>query len=150
MNGGDFPLVLLSIIAYYTPIITSFGVWLRIMFYDSTDSISNGIGTEVRTTIGLEETELRGFRAFVSGEIALVDVGQKIIFTDDVVKMFDADLMIFLSRHASADGVKAFTVHPTGNWSDSADYGGTPKTLSVAAPHFMAGMLRDSAPGPPR
>ena len=113
------------------------------MFYDSTDPISNGIGTEVRTAMGLAETELKGFRTFASHDIQLVDVKQKIIFTDRIVKMFDADLMIFLSRHRSADGVKAFTVHPTGNWSGSADYGGTPKTLSVAAPHFMAGMLRE-------
>lgn len=92
--------------------------------------------------MGLSETTLHGFRAFSGRNATVVELDQRIIFTDEVVKRFDADVMVFLSRHRSADKVKALTVHPTGNWSDTAEFGGAPKMLSVSAPHMMANALR--------
>ncbi len=115
------------------------------MFYDRTDQISNAIGMAVRTTMELEETLLNGFKAFVGDNITVVELSQNIILTDEIAERFDADVMVFMDRHKSADNVRAFTVHATGNWSDSSEYGGSPKTLSVAAPYAMASALREIA-----
>ena len=52
------------------------------------------------------------------------------------------DSIVFLSRHRSSMGVPAFTVHPEGNWSDEALFGGRPKELSMAFPYGMSAMLR--------
>ena len=40
------------------------------------------------------------------------------------------DLIIFASRHTSVTARPAFLVHSTGNWSNSADFGGKPQDLS--------------------
>ncbi len=40
------------------------------------------------------------------------------------------DLLIFASRHRSVTARPAFLVHTTGNWSDTAEYGGKPQDLS--------------------
>jgi D-aminoacyl-tRNA deacylase len=90
----------------------------------------------------LEESEMHGHRTFVGDGVMVVELAQSIITAGNVTKRFDADMMIFMSRHKSADNVKALTVHATGNWSESAEYGGEPKTLSVAAPYAMACALR--------
>jgi D-aminoacyl-tRNA deacylase len=55
---------------------------------------------------------------------------------------FGADIIIFMSRHSSASGTSAFTVHPMGNWGPEARLGGLPNTLSVAAPSLMLSILR--------
>ena len=40
------------------------------------------------------------------------------------------DLIIFASRHTSKTARPAFLVHSTGNWGNSADFGGKPQDLS--------------------
>ncbi len=53
-----------------------------------------------------------------------------------------AELIIFMSRHSSASGISAFTVHPTGNWGHEARLGGSPQMLSIAAPSPMLKILK--------
>lgn len=50
--------------------------------------------------------------------------------------------LIFVSKHISSMGVAAFTVHSTGNWLSSAEYGGEPYTLSIASPLKMLTFLK--------
>ncbi len=50
--------------------------------------------------------------------------------------------VIFLSRHRSASGKRSLTVHPVGNFSEEAEYGGLPKALSPAFPELMSECLR--------
>ncbi len=52
-----------------------------------------------------------------------------------------ADLIIYASRHRSESGMKAFTVHPLGNFGEAA-YGGLPGRLVPSAPHWMTQALR--------
>lgn len=68
---------------------------------------------------------------------------EKLIFLDDL-KLNDlkTDFIIFASRHASKASRPSLLVHTTGNWNDSADFGGSPNDLSEAsALLFKAGFI---------
>ncbi len=56
-------------------------------------------------------------------------------------KLDGAELVMFISKHSSAKGVASFTVHSCGNWGDSADRGGKPKTLCRSDPIAMWKLL---------
>ncbi|MDV0443903.1 D-aminoacyl-tRNA deacylase [Methanorbis rubei] len=66
----------------------------------------------------------------------------RIIHADDDVVDSDADLAIFLARHASVNPVPVLTVHPAGNFI-TADLGGNPRELGPAAPAWMRAVLRN-------
>ncbi len=51
------------------------------------------------------------------------------------------DLIIYASRHKSESGMKAFTIHPIGNFGE-ARYGGIPGKLVPTASHWMTQALR--------
>jgi D-aminoacyl-tRNA deacylase len=55
---------------------------------------------------------------------------------------FDTDMIIVASKHKSSDGRSVLTAHFTGN-PDTADFGGRPKELSVAAPHMLRCILKN-------
>jgi D-aminoacyl-tRNA deacylase len=70
------------------------------------------------------------------------DVAERLIHAEHIDTRIDADLLIFLSRHYSANPVPVLTVHVTGNFG-AADVGGTPRTLAPAAPAMMQATLRE-------
>ena len=47
------------------------------------------------------------------------------------------DLLLFASRHRSETERPAFLTHVTGNWSESADFGGNPRQLSQASAFLL-------------
>jgi D-aminoacyl-tRNA deacylase len=53
----------------------------------------------------------------------------------------DAELIVFISRHTSQSGKPTLTVHAPGNF-DNAEFGGYPKTLSIAPALAMQTALR--------
>jgi D-aminoacyl-tRNA deacylase len=69
------------------------------------------------------------------------DVAERLIHAEHIDSQIDADLLIFLSRHYSANPVPVLTVHVTGNFR-TAEVGGTPRTLAPAAPAMMQATLR--------
>jgi len=69
------------------------------------------------------------------------DVGERLIYAEEIDRDFDADLLIFLSRHSSEQPVPVLTVHVTGNFR-SASLGGNPRALAPAAPAMMQATLR--------
>ncbi len=50
--------------------------------------------------------------------------------------------VVFPSIHWSESGARCFTVHPLGNWGESADVGGRPRSLVPTAPRAMTAALR--------
>ncbi|HJJ98727.1 MAG TPA: D-tyrosyl-tRNA(Tyr) deacylase [Methanocorpusculum sp.] len=66
----------------------------------------------------------------------------RIINADDAIIRPDTDLVIFLARHASINPVPVLTVHPAGNFT-TADLGGNPRELGLAAPAWMRAVLRN-------
>ncbi len=72
------------------------------------------------------------------------EVAGRLIYQDRIDEEVDADLLIFISRHASAQPTPALTVHVTGN-DETADLGGEPGTLAPAAPAWMHAVLQNLA-----
>jgi D-aminoacyl-tRNA deacylase len=72
------------------------------------------------------------------------DIAGRLIHADGVDRDIDADLVIFLSRHAGVNPLPVLTVHVTGNTGD-AELGGSPQTLPPAAPAMMQAVLRELA-----
>jgi D-aminoacyl-tRNA deacylase len=64
----------------------------------------------------------------------------RLIEQDRLDRALSADLIIFLSRHASVDPTPVLTTHVTGNIGN-ADLGGEPGAVAVAAPDWMHAVL---------
>ncbi len=69
------------------------------------------------------------------------ETDERLITAEHIDADIDADLIIFLSRHYSVNPVPVLTVHVTGNF-ETADVGGTARTLAPAAPVMMQATLR--------
>ena len=77
-------------------------------------------------------------------EYEFFETGCRLIHAEDVDAAIDAELVIFLSRHASENPVPVLTVHVTGNFG-KAELGGSPRTLAPAAAGMMQATLRSLA-----
>jgi D-aminoacyl-tRNA deacylase len=70
-----------------------------------------------------------------------LEVAGRLIHADGVDVGLAADLLIFLSRHASINPRPVLTVHVTGNLRE-AELGGSPRSLPPSAPAMMQAVLR--------
>lgn len=81
------------------------------------------------------------------GDHALVTIPDEHLYRDGLDREFreatggTADAVVYASRHRSAAGRKALTVHPIGNFGE-ATYGGRPGVLVPAAPAIQSALLR--------
>jgi D-aminoacyl-tRNA deacylase len=88
----------------------------------------------------LGEGELAGWQ--IPGRAyEFYDVEKRLIHAERIDAGMDADLLVFLSRHYSANPVPVLTVHVTGNYG-TAELGGEPRSLAPAAPEMMQAVLR--------
>ena len=69
------------------------------------------------------------------------DVEERLIHAEGIDRQIEADFLIFLSRHYSANPLPVLTVHVTGNFGN-AELGGSARTLAPAAPAMMQATLR--------
>jgi len=80
------------------------------------------------------------------GRISGIDIESRIIDIDsiyaDILEAEPHDLIVFLSRHEARIPRPMLLVHPTGNLSSEALFGGKPRCLSIAAARAMASALR--------
>ncbi len=65
---------------------------------------------------------------------------ERLIYLDGPSLSTDADLIIFLSRHASKEPRSVLTVHVTGNYGEAV-FGGSPGTLTPAATALMHAIM---------
>lgn len=56
-----------------------------------------------------------------------------VLWADGDVASLEADYFVVASKHVSSSGVRCLLVHSTGNWGESASYGGRPFTLSATS-----------------
>ena len=109
--------------------------------YSIKDSVSVSVARRLFGMLEFNEVEpknnLRRFECDHADAIELKDLH---IFAD-FLSDYPAEYILFLSKHSSAKGVASFTTHAEGNWSSSADLGGRPHQLSVAAPLQMHQIL---------
>ncbi len=75
----------------------------------------------------------------------------KLVFTDNEIvntqfleDLTKPELIIFLSRHSSAAGIPTLSVHTPGNLAE-AQFGGKPRTVSVAPAKAMRAALHEMA-----
>ncbi len=66
-------------------------------------------------------------------KVVLVQRWEEILYCENLEKIYTPELIIFASRHTSVTGEPTLTVHVSGNFGE-AEYGGSPRTLSVAPP----------------
>ncbi len=114
-----------------------------LLAYTTTDSVSAAAAERLKPMLGMvHDADLRGHMHFSSGPIEMLELSTPLVDAQMLDSLGSWDLIVFLSRHRSAKGVPAFTVHAEGNWGQSADLGGTPGELGMAAPVQMLGFLR--------
>jgi len=70
---------------------------------------------------------------YSNGDVKAFVLRDSVLWADDVVASLDADYYVVASKHVSSSGVKCLLVHSTGNWGESATYGGKPFTLSATS-----------------
>ncbi|MEM2025378.1 MAG: D-aminoacyl-tRNA deacylase [Desulfurococcaceae archaeon] len=81
----------------------------------------------------------------LSGEnFMLAGFNEDVIYFDFLDKRLPpaVELYIILSRHSSEAGIKSYTVHATGNFSDDARVGGRPRELGIAHPPASWALLK--------
>ncbi len=83
-----------------------------------------------------------GWPLLVKHTVIFHEYNDRIIHAPDTITDPDAELVIFLARHASINPVPVLTVHPAGNFT-TADLGGNPRELGLSAPAWMRAVLRN-------
>ncbi|HKM13319.1 MAG TPA: D-aminoacyl-tRNA deacylase [Candidatus Methanomethylophilaceae archaeon] len=89
---------------------------------------------------------LEGENMMKSGDTYMLSSSRWHIEFEDVIELsarfgVDPELVVFMSRHSSASGRPALTVHPIGNFKENK-LGGKPKKLVKASPGYMTDALR--------
>jgi D-aminoacyl-tRNA deacylase len=107
-------------------------------------SVQDKAGVTIRRQVEALLDECRDEVRATGRTYVFHEVEGRLIYADGVDLDIEADLLIFLSRHASVNPVPVLTVHVTGNLRD-ADLGGSPRTLPPAAPAMMQAVLRELA-----
>ncbi len=69
---------------------------------------------------------------YVRENITILTIDSESIHFDTLEDIVDAKLIIVLSRHTSQNNIPTLSAHFTGNWGSKNDYGGQPRTLSIA------------------
>ena len=70
------------------------------------------------------------FKRIANHDIKLVFTTQELVNSQNITEHFKADLVIFVSRHASVSGFPTLSVHVPGNLG-KAELGGLPKRVSI-------------------
>ncbi|MDR3102550.1 MAG: D-tyrosyl-tRNA(Tyr) deacylase [Methanocalculaceae archaeon] len=101
-------------------------------------------GTNIRTAMDslIQTPPTGGWPLFTKNTVTFRECPDRIINATDAITDPDAELIIFLARHASVNPVPVLTVHPAGNFA-TADLGGNPRELGTAAPLWMRAVLRN-------
>jgi D-aminoacyl-tRNA deacylase len=103
------------------------------------DPAGTGIHREIRRILSTGEMQPGDGIRFTHHEIP-----GRLIHADGIDRDIAAEIIIFLSRHASTRPVPVLTVHATGNFSD-AQLGGIEGSLAPSAPGWMHAVLRKLA-----
>lgn len=88
------------------------------------DYLLQVLGFEVMEVGGLEVLSKGSFRAYVLR-------GPHLHATVEELTSLESDLLVVASTHRSEHGVRALTVHSTGNWTSEASHGGLPRRISA-------------------
>ena len=108
------------------------------------NSVQDRAGVTIRQQIEMMLDERSGTIKKTGRTYEFLEVAGRLIHADGVDAGLTADLLIFLSRHASINPRPVLTVHVTGNLRE-AELGGSPRSLPPSAPAMMQAVLRELA-----
>lgn len=111
---------------------------------------------EASVNIAQRIIELHGFELFSESfqgnpvyyrkirdcEVKLVYINEELIKSQFITDHFDAELIIFVSRHSSLSGIPTLSVHTPGNLVDEAKFGGIPRKVSISPASMMKNTLK--------
>ncbi len=112
------------------------------IFYSTQDVASLNMASYLKEEYSFRESSTNGRRCFSDGKACIFETNKSLLELDNLDE-YGLDLIYFLSKHSSAQGISAFTTHPTGNWTNEARLGGKPYELSYSAPLEMLESLRN-------
>jgi D-aminoacyl-tRNA deacylase len=84
------------------------------------------------------------FKHVANRDVKMAFTNQELIHSQHITEHFKTDLVIFVSRHASASGFPTLSVHVPGNL-DKAELGGLPKRVSICPASAMKEALMELA-----
>ncbi len=108
----------------------------------SNETASSNIASYLIDLLGLEAgSPIKDIRCLYGDDTRMLCIDGPLVYAEFLDGAIDGTA-IFLSRHSSSKHMPAFTVHSEGNFSDNADLGGRPRSLSIASPSNMLGVLQ--------
>jgi len=121
---------------------------VRLLVCSEADIASVNIRQALLALAAWRETgRFAGAPVLEHGPWTLVTIPDEHLFRDDLdaevreALGITAEVVVYASRHRSAAGRRALTVHPIGNFA-AAEFGGKPGTLVPSAPALMSAVLR--------
>lgn len=98
----------------------------------SADESSMMVREYLVQVLGFESVESEGREVLLRGGLrAYVLKGSHLHARVEELASLRSELLVVASTHRSEHGVKALTVHSTGNWTSEAAYGGLPRRISA-------------------
>ena len=83
------------------------------------------------------EKESAGLPTYQRSNLLFVYLDTDDIYADKLDQEFQADAIIFASRHRSESEEPTLTAHVSGNLTSEAPFGGMPKRLAISHPNMM-------------
>jgi len=111
------------------------------LIFSESDPASRNMAERLIEGCGFEEAKVAGKECWKKGHAALFKTEAPLI-TSEWADSLGLEVIYFLSKHKSEQGVAALTTHSLGNWTSEAKLGGLPLELSFAAPVEMLGILK--------
>jgi D-aminoacyl-tRNA deacylase len=106
------------------------------------DPASRNIAQALITKIGFRQELGQKIETYSKGNVRLIVFERLGIYTEPSEIPADAAATIFISKHVSASGRAALTVHTTGNLTKEAKFGGNPEEVSYVNPSIIRRALR--------
>lgn len=106
------------------------------------DPASWNIAHALITKIGFKREPLQRIETYSKGKIRLLVLEKLGIYVEPGEIPADVVSTIFVSKHVSASGRPALTVHTTGNLTKEAKFGGNPEEVSHVDPTIIRQALR--------
>jgi len=106
------------------------------------DAASLNIPQTLISQHGFTETSQHQIPTYSNGNVNLMVIEKECIYAEPGDIPISGSTIIFASKHVSAAGKPALTVHATGNLTSQAEFGGRPGEVSQVEPFRIVQALR--------
>src|ERR1700758_5150323 len=106
------------------------------------DPASWNIAQALVTKLGFKREPGHKIETYSKGNVRLLVLEKLGIYAEPSEIPSDVDTTIFVSKHVSASGRAALTVHATGNLTKEATFGGNPEEVPSVGPSTIRRALR--------